>query len=123
MFCGKAPCICNVKPKAEPKKRIVKSAETKPDLVVPVPPPSVNAIQDAMRADAKVSVIEEPSEFTEAHEDDWIIEDPVAIAALQAAKSLMHHTETIKHKLVLDVQLTPSQRAAIWKERKACGSL
>lgn len=111
IFCGDTPCTCNVKAKAEPKPRKPrKAAAPKPSAPdVPAAPPV--SIRDAMVAAAKRKA-PPPKEVAD------FMEDIEVCMAIKAIEGIMHPEEKVKWKPVLDMEITPQQRAAAWRARR-----
>jgi hypothetical protein len=116
IFCGDAPCSCNVKAKAEPKPRKPRAPRkaAAPKTLESAPPPEAKppvSIQDAMVAAAKRKA-PPPKEVAA------VMDDIEVCMAIKAVEGIMHEDEKVKWKAVLDMEITPQDRAAAWRARR-----
>lgn len=129
MFCGKAPCECNAKPKAEPKKRaprkkatvtpIVPTLDKRTNSSAPSSPDKKAGLTAAMRAAATSA--HQGAEAVKAQallsEEDALATDPEWVAAIKAVESLMHPTEKRRFAGILTTVVDVKSRAGLWKAR------
>ena len=119
MFCGEAPCVCNVKTKPPakvkaPRKKAELKQPSEPAPTVVKPKASVSALQDAMRSAATVT--SQTAEAKQLSEEEALLADPEWQEAIRAVEPLMHPTEKRRFAKILQA-ITPSERLANWKGR------
>lgn len=126
MFCGEAPCVCNKKEpapkKSTPRKRAVPivnavDAQPAPARANAAPGKKADARAAMMKAVASAKEKPPPPPEPKTPTHDEILHDPELIAALQAVEPLMHPIEKKRYASELAHELTPADRAALWRKR------